>query len=76
MWTNVSLTIRPVWSTAEWTLSATWVDDDGLDPVSAHVSGSMDVVPYEAPERLLEAVTREVSALSGMYDALPPAPGV
>lgn len=64
MWTNICLTIRPVWSTAQWVLSATWVEDNGLDPQTYTIGGDVDVVPYTSPEQMLQEIVGGVQELA------------
>lgn len=55
MWTNLTLTIHPVWEDLHWSATATWQDDDAAEPVTLHQTGVTPARGLKDPEQLFRA---------------------
>lgn len=61
MFTSISLWIRPTWDVADYSVTATWKDDDLAVPVVLSKQGTMECPPYAGPGEMLSALAAIVS---------------
>lgn len=63
MWTSASVTCAIVWDEVLWHAAATWVDDDGAEPVTMVKSGRAPLNGVEGPDEALAAAVRALQRM-------------
>jgi hypothetical protein len=63
MWTSASVTCTIVWDEVLWHAAATWLDDDGSQPVTMVKSGRASLGDGDGPDEALLAAVRALQRL-------------